>query len=403
MKILQITAAYKKGSVGKISHSIHNYLLEHGEESFVCYGVETQEPKEKNEYQVCNKLLRGLNKIKYFLTGICFNGSNISTRRIIKLISLKKPDIVHIHCMNDYYLNAKKLLEYLKKNNIKTMFTMHCEHYYTGSCGYALTCNKWKENGCDNNCPLFHREFKYLPLFDKTKTMFHRMDDAFKGFTPNNLMFCPCTPWLKERMEQSKILSKFKNVEPVLNGADENIYHYHETNRPKQKKVVLYVTPRFDDPVKGSYKINDIAKEFLDNDGVEFRLIGAVPPDFRFEKNIICLGTKMKVELAEEYSNADVTLLLSEAECFPMICVESLLCGTKIVGFKCNGPDNCYSKSIASFVEQDDFKSMKTEINKFINEKYSKQQLSDYAKTIVSSKIMCENYYNIYKRFLNLK
>ena len=84
MKILQITAAYKKGSVGKISHSIHNYLLKNGEESFVCYGVETQESKEKNEYQVCNKLLRGLNKIKYFLTGICFNGSNISTGKIQK-------------------------------------------------------------------------------------------------------------------------------------------------------------------------------------------------------------------------------------------------------------------------------------------------------------------------------
>ncbi len=403
MKILQITAAYKKGSVGKISYSIHKFLLEKGEESFVCYGVETHEPKEKNEYQVCNKFLRGINKIKYFITGICFNGSNISTRKIIKLIALKKPDIVHIHCMNDYYLNAKKLLNYLKKNDIKTMFTMHCEHYYTGSCGYALTCNKWKEHGCDNKCPLFHREFKYLPLFDKTKKMFLRMNDAFREFKSNNLMFCPCTPWLKERMEESKILARFKNIEPVLNGADEDVYYYHEPNGSKNKKVVLYVTPRFDDPVKGSRKINDIAREFIDNSNIEFHLIGRVPEDFSFEKNIICLGPKTKDELAKEYSKADVTLLLSEAECFPMVCVESLLCGTKIVGFKCNGPDNCYTNDVAKFVEQNDFKNMKKEIERFLNENYSKQQLANYAKTIVSSKIMCEHYYSIYKRFLNFK
>lgn len=404
MKILQITAAYKKGSVGKISKSIHDFLISKGEESYVCYGVETKEKTEKGEIQVCNKFLRGINKIKYFFTGVCFNGSNLSTNRIIKTIKKINPDIVHIHCLNDYYLNVDKLFSYLKEHNIKTMFTMHCEHYYTGSCGYALTCNKWKEGGCDNSCPLFHKEFKHLPLFDRTKTMFKRMSNAFEGFNPNNLMFCPCTPWLKERMQDSLILSKYNNVIPVLNGADENIYHYYGLeNNDRNKKVILYVTPRFNDPMKGSYKINNIAKEFLDDKNVEFHLVGNVPSDFKFEKNIICLGPKMKTELAKEYSKSDVTLMLSEAECFPMICVESLLCGTKIVGFKCGGPDKCYDKSIATFVEQNNYKEMSSSIRKFLSENYSKMQLSNYAKTIVSSNIMCENYYAVYKKFLNIK
>lgn len=402
MKVLQVTAAYKKGSVGKISNSIHQFLLSKGEGSYVCYGIETKEKKGKNEYQVCNKFLRGVNKVKYFFSGISFNGSNISTNRIINKIKKIKPDIVHIHCMNDYYLNSSKLLSYLKKHNIKTMFTMHCEHYYTGSCGYSLKCNKWKEKGCDNHCELFHKDFKYLPLIDRTKTMFLRMLKAYQGFDNNNLMFCPCTPWLKDRMKESLILSKYTNIIPVLNGADTEVYHYHPECRQNNKRIILYVTPRFNDPVKGSYKINDIAKHFIDDENVIFHLVGNVPEDFKFEKNIICLGPKMKEELAKEYSNADVTIMLSEAECFPMVCVESLLCGTKIVGFKCNGPDKCYDPKIATFIEQNDFVGMKNAIQKYIKEDYSKEELSKYAKTVVSSEVMCENYFNVYKYFLKI-
>lgn len=403
MKVLQVTAAYKKGSVGKISNSIHKYLLEKGDESFVCFGVETNEPNSANEIQVCNKFLRGLNKLKYFFTGICFNGSNLSTKRIIKTIKRIEPDIVHIHCLNDYYLNVRKLLSYLKTHKIKTMFTMHCEHYYTGSCGYALACNKWKEQGCDNQCPLFHREFKHLPLFDKTRKMFKNMNEAFSGFDNQNLLFCPCTPWLEERMRESIILSKYTNIIPVLNGADEKIYHYYKAERDNQKKIILYVTPRFNDPVKGSHKINDIAKEFLNEENIEFHLVGNVPPDFCFEKNIVCLGPKTKDELAKEYSKSDVTIMLSEAECFPMVCVESLLCGTKIVAFKCEGPDKCYDPKIAAFVEQNDFHSMSEAIRTFIKENYSKEELSEYARTIVSSRVMCENYRKKYEYFLKLK
>lgn len=394
MKILQVTAVYGSGSVGKISKVIHENLLNSDYDSYVCCGVKPVGLNNKNVFLTCSKFLRGINKIKYYLTGLNLCGSNISTRRIIRKIKKIKPDIVHIHCLNDYYLNPHKLFAFLSKNNIKTMITMHCEHYYTGSCGYALTCNKWKEGGC-HHC--YQVKKSRFPLFDKSTRMFNKLKQSFSLFNDDNIMFCPCTPWLKERAKESIILGKFSNFNPVLNGADSNIYKNYQNK--EDKKVILYISPRFSDPVKGSHKINDLAKLYKNTD-VVIKVVGNVPSDFKLENNITYLGPKYGEDLAKEYSSSDVTIMLSQAECFPMIIVESLLCGTKIVAFKSGGPERCYDEKYVKFVDQDDFNNMKIVIDSFIEEKYQKNVVESYGKSIVSEKVMFNNYVEAYNKLL---
>lgn len=394
MKILQVTAVYGSGSVGKISKTIHENLLSEKMESYVCCGVKPTVKTDENIFVTCSKFLRGLNKLKYYLTGLNLCGSNISTRRIIRKIKKIQPDIVHIHCLNDYYLNPHKLFRFLSKNHIKTLITMHCEHYYTGSCGYALACNKWKENGCHHCYQVKQNKF---PLFDRSKKMFLKLKKSFNLFDNNDIMFCPCTPWLKERANASIILRKYKQFIPVLNGADSSVYKNY--NNKNNKKTILYVSPRFSDPVKGSYKINDVAKHFK-NQNIDIKVIGDVPENFKLEDNIIFLGKKYGVDLAKEYSAADVTIMLSEAECFPMIIVESLLCGTKVVAFKSGGPEKCYDEKYVKFVQQNDFAAMAKEINNYLNENYPKADVEAYAKDHVSEKNMFNNYLKAYNELL---
>lgn len=401
MRVLQVSAVYGRGSVGKIVSDIHHFLLKQGFESFVAYGATSPVPSEDKErvFKTCSEFDRGINHLRYLLTGMDMNGCFKSTRFILKKIKELKPDIVHIHCFNDFYLNPKMLFKFLGKRGIKTVFTLHCEHSYTGSCGYCLDCDKWKRKGCDGHCHFFHENRKIFPLFDRTKIMWKRMNKAFSFFKDDDVAFCSCTPWLDCRLSESLILSRFSHHGVVLNGANSDIYHYYNNCDYSKIRKVLYVVPRFDDPMKGATQINDIASRFLSNRNVVFELVGSVPDTFCLSPNIVRRGFLKGSELAEAYSSASVSIMLSKAECFPMVCVESLLCGTKIVAFKCGGPDKAFSKEFVSFVEQGDYDDFEKSINSFLDSKYDKLNLSENANSLYSKEIMAENYLSWYLLF----
>lgn len=407
MKILQISAVYKQGSVGKIVSDIHDYLTANGVESYVCYGVKNKKIVDtKNVMRCGTEFLRQTNHVRHYLTGMAMDGCHISTNEFIKVIKKVKPDVVNVHCMNDYYLNSLKLLKFLGKNKIKTVFTLHCEHSYTGSCGNALNCDKWKHGGCDNHCHFLHEDKEsFFPLFDRTKKMWMRMNKAFSYFDNDNVYFISCTPWLDKRLAESDILSKFTNHTVIFNGTDSEVYKVYEkaANDRSDQKTVLFVCPRFSDPIKGAAQINDIAKRFLDEKNVVFKLVGVVPPDYKFESNIVAIGPKYNKELASEYSKANVSIMLSKAECFPMVCVESVLCGTKVVAFKCGGPDEAYSPDLVRFVDQNDYDGFASQIREILNSDYDKNAIEKTAKSLYSQDVMAKQYYDTYARIVGKK
>ena len=76
------------------------------------------------------------------MTGLYF-----PTKRLIKKIKKINPDIIHLQCINGDFVNIYYLLNWLKKSNKKVVLTLHAEFMYTGNCGNALQCEKWK-TGC---------------------------------------------------------------------------------------------------------------------------------------------------------------------------------------------------------------------------------------------------------------
>ena len=88
--------------------------------------------------------------------------------------------------------------------------------------------------------------------------------------------------------------------------------------------------------------MNEIAKRFV-GQNVKFLVAGSYSADIEVSKNIILLGkvTDQK-KLAKLYSLADMTLLTSRKETFSMVTVESLCCGTPVVGFRAGGPEQIF-------------------------------------------------------------
>lgn len=401
MKVLQINCVYKKGSTGKITYDLHKSLIQNGIESVVCYGrgAKVNEP---NVYKTGSELYSKFNNLLSRFTGIMYGGCYFSTKRLISVIKKEKPDIVHLQCINGYFVNIYRLVEWLKKNGIKTVLTLHAEFMFTANCGYALDCEKWK-TGC-GNCPRLKQETKSL-FFDGTAISWRKMKKAFYGFKEENLIIASVSPWLMKRAEESPIL-KGKQHTVIMNGLDTSVFHIYDTEKLKfelgiiNEKVIFHATPNFNnDPnhIKGGYYIIKLA-EMLTKDNVKIVVAGDYPKNLKVPDNIVLLGkVSNQKKLAQLYSMADLTVLTSKKETFSMVCAESLCCGTPVIGFKSGGPETISLPDYSSFVEYGDVNGLYDCIYYIFNKNISPSKISNTARNIYSKEFMANKMTNVYK------
>ena len=402
MKVLQINVVYKKGSTGKIVYDIHKRLQEKNVESVVCYG-RGQGVDEDNVYKTSTEILAKSNALRSRITGLQYNGSFFATDKLINIIKVEEPDIVHLHCINGYFVNIYELIGFLKNNNYKTVLTLHAEFMYTGSCGHALECTKWREpTGC-NNCPML-KEATHSYFFDRTHTAWEKMRKAFEGF--DNLVVVSVSPWLMKRAKQSVILSNKRHF-TVLNGIDtgevfqpRNSVVLRNKLGLKSEKIILHVTASFTSDFKGGKYIVELAKR-LSNDNIKIIVIGNNDKTIDLPPNIIDVGRiEDQRELAAYYSMADLTVIASKRETFSMVCAESLACGTPVVGFRAGAPEEISIKEYSEFVENGNIDRLEKVVKKWIIKKESIQDdIASISNDTYSKKRMIDDYIKIYSCF----
>ena len=403
MKILQINNLYGTGSTGKITECIHESLLNDNYESIVIYG-RGKKIKQKGIYKVGNELYSKFNHFICNITGLMYGFCFFNTNKIISIIKKEKPNVVHLQCINGYFVNIYRLLIFLKKSNIKTVLTLHAEFMYTGNCGHALECDNWL-TGC-GKCPRLKKETGSY-FFDNTRLSWKKMNNAFKNFD-KNLTIVSVSPWLMERAKMSPIL-KDKHHEVILNGLDTDIFHYYQDSKLlkkelniENKKIIFHATPSFDNDansLKGGYYVLKLAKMFLNNDDVIFVVAGPHPSNLIVPKNVILLGkiTDQKY-LARLYSMSDVTVLTSKRETFSMIVAESLCCCTPIVGFKAGAPELIAINEYSDFVEYGDVYKLYTDAYQYLNTSIEKNVISSKAFEKYEKRIMYMKYEKLYEK-----
>ena len=399
MKVMQINCVYNSGSTGKIVYDLHNELKANGIESVVCYG-RGKKVKEENVYKTCGELYSKLNNLWSRITGIMYGGCLISTNKLFRIIKKEKPDIVHLHCLNGYFVNIYRLITFLKNNNYKTVLTLHAEFMYTANCGHALECDKWK-TGC-GKCPRLRSETKSW-FIDGTAKSWKKMKRAFQGF--DNLQVVSVSPWLMDRAKNSAILSDKKHS-VILNGLDTSIFFYRDTEDLRKRynlencKIIFHATPDFNlnpNHIKGGYYVTELAKRML-NKPVKFLIAGNYDKSRKYPSNMIMLG---KIDdqktLASFYSMADITLLTSRKETFSMVVAESLCCGTPVAGFRAGAPEQIALNEYSEFVPFGDLDKLEKAVEFKLENFNNKKRITSEASRSYSDELLFTNYKKIYK------
>lgn len=402
MKVLQVNCVYDYGSTGKITADIHRLLPQYGIDSIVCYGRGAK-AKDCNVYRICNDFYSHFEHFRANITGIMYGGCEWSTHRLIEIIGKEKPDVVHLQCLNNYFVNIYQLVEWLKGNHVPTVLTLHAEFMYTGGCGHSIDCNQWStREGCGHSiCPRYRSELKSL-FGDRSGYMWNRMKTAFEGFD-DTLIVASVSPWLMERAAWSPVLEGKQHC-VVYNGLNTDVFKFYDTADLRKKyhcenrKVVFHATPAFSaDPnhLKGGYYVIELAKRMPD---VCFIVAGQVMSKFDVPSNMVLLGKLDAQEtLAKYYSMADLTILTSKRETFSMVCAESLCCGTPVVGFKAGAPEQIALKEYSSFTKQSDLAALKKNAERWLETEFSKEQISQSAVAVYSKEAMTQNYIKLYQ------
>ncbi len=396
MKILQVNCVYNTGSTGKIMSDIDEVLRQKGFESVICYG-RGERVCVNNVYKTSAELAAKLNNLKSRFTGMPYAGSFFATNRLIKIIKREMPDVVHLHCINGFFVNIYKLVEFLKKNKIPTVMTMHAEFIYTGSCAHAYDCERWF-SGC-GSCPDIKQATNSY-IFDRTAKAWKKMRKAFDGFSKARIV--SVSKWVQSRAEKSPILAHCIHS-TITNGIDCDFIPCRESvellrkkhNINIDEKVILHVTANFLSEIKGGKYIIELAEK-LKNDRIKIVLIGTTS-ELELPENIINVGRIGNREtLAEYYAMADLTVITSKKETFSMPVAESMCFGTPVVGFKAGGPESIALKEFSEFVEQGNIDELTNTVKQWINKKANMQDISEEAKKAYCKERMADDYIKIY-------
>ena len=395
MNIVQINGG-ALGSTGKIMFGISTVCTDEKQET-LCAAPEVSSGNKtgRNLYIIQNNNHRKINVLLDRITGRHNMHSKIATERLLKVISGFKPDIIQLHNLHEAYINLPMLFKYIKKHNIKTVWTLHDCWAFTGHCPYfdIVGCNKWK-TGC-YGCP----QYKEYPksLFDNSKYMYRLKKKWFTGV--ENMTIVTPSEWLASLVKESYL--KDYPVKVINNGIDLNVFRptesdFREKYALENKYIVLGVAFGW-----GRRKGLDVFVELarrLDKEKYKVVLVGTDDNvDKLLPENIISIHrTQNQTELAKICSAADVFANPTREENYPTVNMEALACGTPVVTFNTGGSPEMLDETCGAAVAKNDIDAMYNEIIRICEAKpYSMEACLKKARRFDMNERF-KDYYDLY-------
>lgn len=355
-----------QGSTGNIMLGIVNCAIAQGHEAtaYVPYPYSRiSKPIPVNQESVTYFCTPREQKRHYYLGRVfglngCF--SRRGTRALIKRMQEANVELIHLHNLHNYSIHLPSLFKFIKKENIKVVWTLHDCWAFTGHCPHydMIGCEKWKTKCHD--CPLIHEYPK--SEFDSSKIQYKQKKTWFSN-VPRMVLVTP-SEWLANQVKQS-FLNNYP-VKVINNGIDLSVFKptpsdFRTKWNCEDKKIVLGVAFGW-----GRKKGLDVFLELAHrlNQNYQIVLVGTNDiVDKTLPSNIISIHrTQNKRELAEIYSAADVFVNPTREENYPTVQMEALACGTPVVTYNTGGCPEIIDETCGSVVEKNDIDALEKEI-----------------------------------------
>lgn len=383
------------GSTGKIAIDIMNYVESQANINCTLF---TSNKKTNKENIICidsNKLIKKINRIIVKIFGSDGFRSIINTKRLIRKLKKEKIDLIHIHTLHGYYINMPLLFEYIKKEQIPVIWTLHDNWIFSGRCAcIPETCEMFQKEclKCEYK-KIYPRTF-----FDCSHHYFikkHRIINSI-----NNITFVSPSKWNLSYREHSTL--KKKKMIVINNGIDLSIFHPTSSDLREKlnicdKFIILCVAYPWSN-AKGLHYINKLSSE-IDSHIFSIVMVG-VEENIETHENIIRIPPIYdQNELAKYYSMSDVFLSPTLADNYPTVAMEAISCGCPVIFFDVGGTSEIVSKDVGVLIEKNDYNAIKNAIINLYNNPIKREDCIKNAYRFDKTN-MLRQYLDLYKSMM---
>ena len=335
LKIVQINTV-QNGSTGSIMMSLHKQLLQDGYDSYVVWG-RGRKAQNKNEFYMGDKLSIYFHFLYSRLTGKTGFASKRITKKLLKKLDLIKPDVIHLHNLHGYYINIELLFNYIKKHNIKTIWTLHDCWAFTGHCCYfdISKCKCWQGHKCI--------DIKSYPKSSKNASLwcYRKKKQLFTGV--KNMMIITPSSWLMGLVKDTFL--KHYSCHVINNGIDTDVFKELDSKKLTFRKkygledkiIILGVASPWTER-KG---LNDFIElsEKIDNKKYQIILVGLLKKQIKhLPRSILGLERTNNVdELVEIYNSANIFINPTREDNYPTSNIEAIACGIPTITYNSGG------------------------------------------------------------------
>lgn len=358
MKILHLISQ-DSGGAGRAALRLHQSLLSKNIDSIVLTQQKTTDKvavhrlAKTNFQKIIEKIRPALSVI--FLLPYpkrhkdIFSPNPPSNSLLIKTISSIKPDIIHLHWINNGFFNIADLA----KIKIPIVWTLHDANTYTGGCHVVPNgCDKFKSH-CQK-CPMLASNFKY----DLSYFVFRKKSKIYPKL---NLTINALSKWIKSCSRESALL-KDKKIINLPNPIDTKIYHPIDKIIAKkildlstsQKIIAFGALNALDIHRKGYFELKKALTLLKNKKDIQLVIFGASQGEPIEGIDTLYLGhLNDDISLKIAYSAADVFVTPSLAENLSNVIMESLACATPVVAFDIGGNSDMVEHKINGYLAKD--------------------------------------------------
>lgn len=357
---------YSNGSTGRIIGALKEICRDNDIEAISIYSRGPQLDDETSYRHQC--------KAEFYLDALCTRfldahglGNIFNTISIIRRLKCFNPDILHLHNLHGYWINYPLLFRYIKRHNIKVVWTFHDCWHFTGHCTHYdyVKCDKWKR-GCDY-C-IQTREFpsSYLDFSKRNYSLKKKYFTSVK-----DMIIVTPSAWLKEKVKQSFL--KGYRIEVIHNGIDLGVFKpssnpviREDILKKGYHAIILGVAATWNER-KGLEVIQEIAKH---KKNWFFVAIGSTTEEQRVKlENMTYIDRTENInELKNWYSAADVLAQPTLEDTYPTTNLEAIACGTPVATFATGGSEEIVLESGRGLVTKDrTAESLETAIEIIVN------------------------------------
>lgn len=431
MKVIHLNATDIVGGAGQATHRLHRGLRDLGIESQMVVAKKHSNTPTVTEYpapppvssvsgRVYNEVLGTIQHIQRNMglrpfrlkdykhirpSGYEMFSDDRAKHPKTYLAPLNNADLIHLHWIARFV--DYQTFFYNRPANTPIVWTLHDMNPFTGGCHYDASCGKFTAQ-C-GACPQLGSNTPN----DLSRQIWRRKHNVFSQLPTSQMHVVTPSLWLSTEVKRSSLLKAYP-VTVIPNGLNTQDFAPRDKTItrdilgiPQESKVVLFVADQLERRLKGLDLLLQALEGPTNLPNLFLLTVGKQKPALE-NLNIpaLHLGYISNNRLLSlVYSAADTFVISSRQDNLPNTVLESMACGTPVVGFEVGGiPDMVRPGVTGLLAPPQDVQGLCRAIADVLNNDEQRQQMGINCRRVVieefSIEVQAQRYKALYETML---